>query len=100
MDAELKAKWVAALRSGEYRQGKRLLHDEDHNTYCCLGVLCALIGKQSADRHMVSHKFARSIGCRIYNDDKGQGFPLAQLSHMNDSGQSFAEIADYIERNL
>ena len=30
--------WVAALRSGEYEQGKDLLR-AGNNTYCCLGVL-------------------------------------------------------------
>ena len=40
MDPELKAKWVAALRSGEYKQGRDVLHNNKSNTYCCLGVLC------------------------------------------------------------
>lgn len=48
MNAEVKAKWVAALRSGEYHQGTGYLGskiDQDENGepvigYCCLGVLC------------------------------------------------------------
>jgi hypothetical protein len=50
---EIKAQWVAALRSGEYKQGKwRLRLDASPATgkpwadgkprYCCLGVLCEL----------------------------------------------------------
>lgn len=35
-------RWVAALRSGNYQQGQRVLRDEN-NGYCCLGVLCDLV---------------------------------------------------------
>lgn len=33
-----KKRWIKALRSGEYKQGKQYLHRPD-NTFCCLGVL-------------------------------------------------------------
>src|SRR5688500_14463606 len=33
--------WVDALRSGEFRQGKRRLHTDD-GRYCCLGVACVV----------------------------------------------------------
>lgn len=36
---ELIKKWVKALRSGEYTQGKKALRDTENN-FCCLGVLC------------------------------------------------------------
>lgn len=42
MNSELKAKWVAALRSGQYRQGKEALYAD--GAYCCLGVLCRIAG--------------------------------------------------------
>lgn len=45
MDPNIKAQWVAALRSGEYKQGKYVLHNVDENTFCCLGVLCDLAVK-------------------------------------------------------
>jgi len=45
MNPDIKAQWVAALRSGEYRQGKHVLHNVDEDTYCCLGVLCDLAVK-------------------------------------------------------
>lgn len=44
MKSDIKAQWIAALRSGEYEQGHGLLHPTD-NTYCCLGVLCDLHAK-------------------------------------------------------
>jgi hypothetical protein len=41
LDPEVKAKWVAALRSGDYRQGRGALATRlpDGVEYCCLGVL-------------------------------------------------------------
>lgn len=45
MNPKVKAAWVAALRSGEYKQGKYYLHvtqDSTGDEYCCLGVLCEL----------------------------------------------------------
>ena len=35
---DIKEKWLTALRSGEYKQGKYYLKN-DNNCYCCLGVL-------------------------------------------------------------
>lgn len=47
MDQKVKAKWVAALRSGEYVQGRGKLHTRDAggDKFCCLGVLCELAVK-------------------------------------------------------
>ena len=46
MDAQLKAKWVEALRSGEYQQAEGKLHDTKNNAFCCLGVLCRVMGAE------------------------------------------------------
>lgn len=42
------AKWTAALRSGEYKQGKGLLKDPE-GRYCCLGVACEVAIKNGLD---------------------------------------------------
>jgi len=44
MDKEIKAQWIAALRSGRYRQGYCFLKAEVDGIshFCCLGVLCEL----------------------------------------------------------
>jgi hypothetical protein len=42
MKPEFKAKWLADLRSGNYKQTKSVLYDGAG--YCCLGVLCASVG--------------------------------------------------------
>ena len=52
MDKKIKERWVAALRSGEYKQGKGQLVTPDDSgelTYCCLGVLCDLAIKDGVD---------------------------------------------------
>ncbi len=49
MNEEVKKKWVAALRSGEYKQiTKRLKQEfpEGGCGYCCLGVLTDLFAKE------------------------------------------------------
>jgi len=54
MNPEYKAKWVAALRSGKYAQGRATLQQESGGM-CCLGVLCDIVkdevgGEWSDDR--------------------------------------------------
>jgi len=51
MDPEIKANWLAALRSGEYTQAEGQLHDGG-NKYCCLGVLC-VVGELEWQRYDV-----------------------------------------------
>jgi hypothetical protein len=45
MDPARKAEWVAALRSGQYTQGKQALRWKEDNRMCCLGVVCDLHSK-------------------------------------------------------
>lgn len=103
MNTEMKAKWVEALRSGKYTQGKGSLHPG--NCFCCLGVLCDLIDptKWSAD-------YAKDVlydGCAFswipggLRSDLGiPGAIETELATMNDTGRTFTEIANYIEATL
>jgi len=43
---DLQKNWLAALRSGKYKQGTGFLRDKNDG-YCCLGVLCDVAGWQS-----------------------------------------------------
>ena len=46
---EIRQKWVEALRSGEYSQGKSKLRrkeSDEKDSFCCLGVLCELAVKE------------------------------------------------------
>lgn len=72
LDPVVKAKWVAALRSGKYEQGKGYL--KDGNSYCCLGVaveekLC--FPSKIAPNHMIEDGFLpQSVITKLieYND--------------------------------
>jgi hypothetical protein len=92
MDPELKAKWVAALRSGEYQQTTGQLRKRDG--YCCLGVLCAAIAADyDPGNGFLPMKFADEAGI--------SGKVESSLIEMNDTQRkTFPEIADWIEENL
>lgn len=98
MNPELKAKWVAALRSGQYKQTCEFLRDS--KGYCCLGVLAEINNPDvwcSAD---VSKNEDGYLFTEMFNARERLGLPhglLGQLAQMNDTGKSFGTIADYIE---
>jgi len=48
MKKNIKKKWLAALKSGKYKQGQEWLVQTEENgkTYCCLGVLCHLWARE------------------------------------------------------
>ncbi|NJO64368.1 MAG: hypothetical protein HC836_41230 [Richelia sp. RM2_1_2] len=50
MNQEIKQKWIVALRSGNYKQGRELLcivNEKKEEEYCCLGVLCEIAAKEN-----------------------------------------------------
>lgn len=51
MKKSIKKKWVAALRSGDYKQGRGRLrrHTPEGDVFCCLGVLCNLHAQAHPD---------------------------------------------------
>jgi hypothetical protein len=89
MDKDIKAKWVKALRSGEYVQTTDVLFDE-FGGHCCLGVLCRVMGVEPLTKNAMGAKPKAALGT----------FDHLILAEMNDNGSSFAEIADYIETHL
>lgn len=112
MNPEWKAKWVAALRSGEYKQGKRYLRKGDE--FCCLGVLTDLAAKEGhcawgrvgeEDEHYTDDgtfgvlpiPIARLVG--VTSDGAREG-RVPNLYEMNDDGATFLEIADIIEKEF
>jgi len=101
MKAELKAKWIAALRSGEYQQGHNMLVSDDGKKHCCIGVLAKLCGIPQND--MYDNRF-QLVFTGFEQDDLKIGLPMrqrSQLATMNDEGtNSFKDIADWIEGNL
>lgn len=98
MDAELKAKWIAALRSGEYKQGRDRLRCG--NTFCCLGVFADVAGfKWRSDDNVIIPRTLSTASHYL----PGTVLPIdfqRMITRKNDTGTTFAQIADIIEREL
>lgn len=98
MNPELKAKWIAALRSGEYKQVTARLRTREG--YCCLGVLCMVAGVPITEDGSCVEGENSKAGYQTIFDMVGGDDAGRSLYERNDSGASFSEIADYIEKNL
>jgi hypothetical protein len=112
MKPEVKARWVAALRSGEYEQGRgRLLQvtDDGRYAYCALGVLCDLAsthytaskidtGTICIPHGVFSWAFApRVVPCLSLFVD-GEEYPISMLNDLR--RLTFSKLADLIEAQL
>jgi hypothetical protein len=113
---ELKERWIEALESGKYKQGRINLKFEydDYFEYCCLGVLCEITNVQNTmkERTCYFDGFSAEIAADellpyIENFGQFQGFIVEQvgiyyksLSYMNDAGVSFKEIAKIIQKHF
>ncbi len=109
MNEHYKKLWIEALRSGKYQQGQGALKDDD-GFHCCLGVIANEVscdnwtketnyyynftynGIETRSYGTLPHTLLEFLGLEYF--DQGQ------LIGMNDSGKTFAEIADWIEGNL
>jgi hypothetical protein len=113
MNQDVKKRWVEALRSGKYQQGRG--HLCDGSTYCCLGVLCELVvPEMKILRVGLGFSYGHSLTClpREANERSGVAPETEEiLIEMNDGNRAlgvkrdtgkktFAEIADWIEENL
>lgn len=122
MYTHIKERWIAALRSGDYPQGREELRSSEG--YCCLGVLCDLHAKDTG----ASWSMDDDYGCYEYNgtsnyitDDVAVWAGLTAsdcllrrpngeydviVRHLpattmnDDMGLGFREIADEIEQHL
>lgn len=114
MNKRIKKKWVAALRSGKYKQAHGVLREINAfgttTGFCCLGVLCNL--------HAIEHpKIAKKEKNPKYYMGEKETLPLAvakwagidpygiikgytDLVTLNDfDGRSFKYIANVIEEH-
>ena len=66
MDKKIKTRWLKALRSGKYKQGKQTLRTKD-GEYCCLGVLCDLYAKSVEGKSKKAKWFKTSYGIWQFN---------------------------------
>ena len=118
----LKKKWLAALRSGKYKKGKKTLLQNPNGDWagmrgfnpdgalrwCCLGVLADVCGiRKEIGKHLSTEVLATAGRSQYYVLPQGIQHELAE---MNDGkpvlggdvkrGKSFKAIADWIEKNL
>lgn len=123
MNPVVKAKWLEALRGGEYRQTDGVLRSSSDG-YCCLGVLSQL----AADEGVIPQPAQPPYGAYRYSAFEGNVIngnnmylipkvmewagldsnsgsittddSYVSLSSLNDGGTPFTEIADIIEKQL
>lgn len=108
MHPDIKAAWVAALRSGRYPQGMGGLRTR--SGFCCLGVLCDLY---SPTLWQPGPRSAVAVYAATATDWNHLQLPqtvrqwaqlpngvMGDLATKNDSGVSFAALADWIEAAL
>jgi len=107
MPKKLLAKWLKALRSGEYKQAKGQLYRPETCGFCCLGVLqhVASGGSVEADSEgnyvgFPSTDWLHKNG--IYFNSPGCATPWLPSLELhadtaNDSGIKFKRLADAIE---
>lgn len=114
-DQEFLKKWVAALRSGTYKQTKGYLRVND--AMCCLGVACDLIdpdGWESTigkgipwttehaswlERTVIPAEIAERLGfSQSLSPGEIDASYQSYYAEKNDDGWTFDEIADELER--
>jgi len=124
MNPDDKTKWVAALRSGEYKQGAGRLYIPETDSYCCLGVAVKAIDNITppiGQNFLHNNEYGLPFGIQILLSSSNDGeecFKSGMIKcgekvkreylakgfkppEMNDSGGSnFNQIADWIEKNL
>ncbi len=108
--------WIKALRSGEFNQGSEFL--ERDGKYCALGVLALLslvggqctynfhegIGQFDNKRSGLSFNTMKWAEIKDFHNPDAPFVPLdvngtmSSITKLNDSGMSFNQIADLIEK--
>jgi hypothetical protein len=110
MNPVVKKKWIAALRSGKWTQGRWRLGrmKSSGREHCCLGVLCELaavegVAKIGVDGDTWTYDLrTTNLPERVTNwaNLSLESEHVGTLIGMNDSGEPFTKIADYIEEHL
>ena len=106
MNKCIKEKWLRALRSGRYAQTNGYLHKEvnGQDRFCCLGVLTNLYVEENGEPEVWN------LGNIILAEEVVEWAELTDenphvviegtLASLNDSGRTFKQIANIIEKEL
>lgn len=114
LERNFKRRWVAALRSGKYKQTVGNLYDG--GGFCCLGVMCALRGAKLNEMDQIGLPDDLLNFNELFNIDsdhadffsgggKAWQVPycgdMVYLTDLNDCHRlSFKQIANIIERSV
>jgi hypothetical protein len=101
INKEFWTKWIAALRSGEYVQGKGYLNRKEK--YCCLGVAVDILDPNGWKGSFDVKCYEKEEACLTKQTLQkiGLSFELqAKLVKMNDNGHDFKSIADFLEKEM
>lgn len=103
-------KWLRALESGKFLQGRHVLHDKRTNSFCCLGVASYIF----RDERFETQEGDRCIyydgedvdapgyvvdALALYNEGGQTLDGLNSLAMMNDYIMTFKEIAETVRKN-
>jgi hypothetical protein len=114
MPKKLKAEWIKALRSGEYKQTKEVLCNNEGG-FCCLGVLehIVLDGEVEAKNDIFLEQptvsFWKYAGIKLDKDDRNKvakdiDTQVETLMYMNDGTygdkKTFKQISVWIDENI
>ncbi len=112
MKKNITTKWVKALRSGEYKQGYDRLQNPETKGYCCLGVLCKVYEEETSNQMRNTLLNDEDLPFDVMKDFQVSNSTCRQakaitigkknydsLAGANDNHESFANIANWIEKN-
>jgi hypothetical protein len=101
MEKALKQKWLEALRSGKYKQGRFALRTKIDD-YCCLGVLCDVSGVSEWEENGLCYSYGGALSFLPFRlrDQLASGARAALVAMNDDYGMSFPDIADWIGTNI
>lgn len=107
MPKKIADKWLSALRSGKYKQGRLKLRI--HNTFCCLGVLEHCVSEEVENNVLPSMEWLKNNNIEFLSSPTGQSKPNRTpyissvedyIHNINDDHTPFSKIADLIESEL
>ena len=102
MNAEVKKKWVEALRNDGYKQCQGSLRVDDH--YCCLGVFCDIHNVEWEEGKNGQYRAEKRTDLppdRLLLEAELSQDTCLKLMVFNDRKHwAFDKIADWIEDNL
>jgi hypothetical protein len=97
---QFKRKWVAALRSGKFKQAQESLYND--GGYCCLGVACVIHAGRKIRPKNTPMPTKALLPKEVFESlFTGKEYMAGKLASMNDEKNwSFNRIAAWIEKTL